>query len=259
MELRHLQYHHKGTWVELVLDRPDVFNALNKELLLELSWAFDEVGKDNGIRSVVLTGQGKAFCSGQDLKSVGGDLENIPFRKVIEDLYNPLILKMRNSKKPIICKLNGVAAGAGCSLALATDIIIANKEAYLAEIFAHIGLIMDAGSNYFLLERLGYPLAFELATTGRKVYADEAEKLGLINKSVEVMDLDDVVLQFVEIYANSSANAVALIKEMLNKAQKMNLKDVLSMEADFQEKAGKSSDFKEGVMAFLEKRKPKFK
>ncbi|WP_186754851.1 enoyl-CoA hydratase/isomerase family protein [Echinicola salinicaeni] len=248
---------HKG-WVEITLNRPKVYNALNKDLLEELLEVITEAERDNKLRCIVITGQGGVFCSGQDLKSVGEDLENIPFAKIVREQYNPLILKIRQCSKTIICKLNGLAAGAGCSLALACDLIVASKDAYLAEIFPHIGLVMDGGSTYFLLNKLGYTKAYEIATTGRKVYADEAEKIGLITKSVDSSGLNEVVQQYIDVYTNASSTAVGGIKEMLHKAAGMSLDEVLEMEAEFQQKVGGGKDFIEGIRAFLEKRKPNF-
>ncbi|GAB3646913.1 2-(1,2-epoxy-1,2-dihydrophenyl)acetyl-CoA isomerase PaaG [Echinicola sediminis] len=253
-----IDYKKQGNWVEIALDRPHVFNALNKEMLTELMVAFSQAEQDEDIRCIVFTGNGKAFCSGQDLKAFGTGLNSIPFGEIIRTHYNPLTTKMRNCKKPIICKLNGLAVGAGCSLALAADMVIASKEAYLAEIFSHIGLVMDGGSTYFLLKKVGYVRAYEMATTGKKVFADEAEQMGLINKSVDPSALEDAVQQYVDVYTNASSVAIGLIKEMLNKSQEMTLEEVLEMEAVYQQKAGESKDFKEGVLAFLEKRKPDF-
>lgn len=258
MTTNNIIYNHHSNWAEIVLNRPKVYNALNEGLLRELLEAIQEAEQDQDVRCIVLTGNGTAFSSGQDLKAVGTDFDNIPFGDIIRKQYNPLILKMRSCPKPIICKLNGLAAGAGCSLALAADLVIASREAYLAEMFSHIGLVMDGGSNYFLLKKIGYQRAYEMATTGRKVFADEAEQIGLITKSVEALDLDDAVQQYIDVYINASSNAVGLIKEMLNSTDKMSLEEVLEMEAVFQQKAGEGKDFKEGVMAFLEKRKPIF-
>ncbi|MBS9524122.1 enoyl-CoA hydratase/isomerase family protein [Litoribacter ruber] len=245
-------------YVELKLNRPTVYNALNQEMLSELLEAFKAIESDDRIRCVVLTGTDKAFSSGQDLKSVGGDLSNVPFESIIKDFYNPLILKMRSLNKPIICKLNGVAAGAGCSLALACDMIISSDDAYLAEIFVNIGLIMDAGSTFFLPRALGSFKAFEIATTGAKVYGKEAESLGLVNKSVPALELDDEVQKMVNYYTTAPTYAIGLIKEMLNESNGMKLEEVLEMESVYQQKAGNSHDFREGVMAFLEKRRPNF-
>jgi 2-(1,2-epoxy-1,2-dihydrophenyl)acetyl-CoA isomerase len=259
MDFNHIIYNDHQDWVELKLNRPQVYNALNKELLSELLEAFKHIENTDQVRCVVLTGEGKAFSSGQDLKAVGMDLKKVPFEEIVTTQYNPLIMKMRSLRKPIICKLNGVAAGAGCSLALATDLIIASDEAYLAEIFTSIGLIMDAGSTYFLPRLLGSSKAFEIATMGTKVYGQEAVAMGLVSKSVPEADLDSAVLGYVNYYKSAPTYAIGLIKEMLGKSLSMSLEDVLQMEAKYQNKAGATSDFQEGVMAFLQKRKPEFK
>ena len=259
MEFNHIIYKEHKDWVELKLNRPQVYNALNKELLAELLEAFTAIETIDNIRCVVLTGEGKAFSSGQDLKAVGMDLKNVPFEEIVIKQYNPLILKMRSLPKPIICKLNGVAAGAGCSLALATDLIISSDEAYLAEIFTSIGLIMDAGSTYFLPRILGSSKAFEIATMGSKVYGQEAMALGLVNKSVPEVELEDTVQTYIDYYRTAPTYAIGLIKEMLGKSPSMSLEEVLLMEAKYQNKAGRTHDFQEGVMAFLQKRKPEFK
>jgi len=259
MNYNHIIFNDHQDWVELKLNRPEVYNALNKELLSELLEAFKAIEDMEQVRCVVLTGEGKAFSSGQDLKSVGMDLKSVPFEEIVTTQYNPLILKMRRLKKPIICKLNGVAAGAGCSLALAADLIIASDESYLAEIFTSIGLVMDAGSTYFLPRLLGSSKAFEIATMGTKVYGQEAMTLGLVNKSVPESELDHTVEEYVNYYKSAPTYAIGLIKEMLGKSLSMPLDDVLQMEAKYQHKAGATSDFQEGVMAFLQKRKPEFK
>jgi len=259
MNFNSIIYNDHQDWVELKLNRPQVYNALNQELLSELLEAFTAIEKMDQVRCIVLTGEGKAFSSGQDLKAVGMDLKNVPFEEIVTKQYNPLILKMRSLRKPIICKLNGVAAGAGCSLALATDIIISSDEAYLAEIFTSIGLIMDAGSTYFLPRILGSSKAFEIATMGTKVYGQEAASLGLVNKSVPEGELEQTVQSYVDYYKSAPTYAIGLIKEMLGKSLSMSLDDMLMMEAKYQNKAGSTHDFQEGVMAFLQKRKPEFK
>jgi len=259
MNFNHIIFNDHQDWVELKLNRPQVYNALNKELLSELLEAFVAIEEMEQLRCVVLTGEGKAFSSGQDLKSVGMDLKNVPFEEIVTTQYNPLILKMRSLRKPIICKLNGVAAGAGCSLALAADLIIASDEAYLAEIFTSIGLIMDAGSTYFLPRLLGSSKAFEIATMGTKVYGKEAMTLGLVSKSVPESELDKAVAEYVNYYRSAPTYAIGLIKEMLGKSLTMSLDEVLQMEAKYQNKAGATGDFQEGVMAFLQKRKPEFR
>ena len=172
--------------------------------------------------------------------------------------YNPIIRAMRELPKPIIGKLNGVAAGAGCSLALACDMIIASEEASLIEVFINIGLVPDSGSSYFLPRLVGMAKAFELCALGSKVKAKEAVELGLINKAVPADQLEQTVNELANQFASAPTKAIGLIKKMLNKSATSSLEQMLDYEAYCQEIAGQTSDYKEGVKAFLEKRKPDF-
>jgi 2-(1,2-epoxy-1,2-dihydrophenyl)acetyl-CoA isomerase len=239
------------------LNRPDVYNALNDEITFELQDAFKAVAKDESIRVVVITGEGKAFCSGQDLKASGSEKRS--FMDSLQKRYNPIIRAMRTLPKPIVCRLNGVAAGAGCSLALATDIIVASDEATLIEVFINIGLVPDSGSSYFLPRLVGMAKAFELCSMGSRVKAKEAVELGLINKAVPADQLDQTVKEFTDYFAAAPTKSIGIIKKMLNKSATSTLDEMLEYEAYSQEIAGSSDDYKEGVKAFLEKRKPAFK
>ncbi|MCH8331824.1 MAG: enoyl-CoA hydratase/isomerase family protein, partial [Bacteroidetes bacterium] len=215
------------------------------------------VTKDSGVRVVVITGEGKAFCSGQDLK----DIADSGKRSLSDSLYkryNPMIKAIRNMPKPVICRLNGVAAGAGCSLALACDIIVASENASLIEVFINVGLVLDSGSSYFLPRAVGSAKAFELATMGTKVKAEEAFALGMINKVVPDDKLDEAVKEFTDYYAAAPTKAIGMLKKMLNKSSYSDLDSMLQYEAYCQEIAGNSNDYKEGVKAFVEKRKPQF-
>jgi 2-(1,2-epoxy-1,2-dihydrophenyl)acetyl-CoA isomerase len=242
----------------ITLNRPDVYNAINDELSYELQQAFKQAGADENIRVIVLTGAGKGFCSGQDLKAIAG-VKIDSFADNVRARYNPIILGMRNMPKPIICRLNGIAAGAGCSLALACDLIIASEEASLAEIFINIGLVMDSGSSYFLPRLVGAAKAFELSTMGTKVPAKEAQAIGLVNRVVPADQLDKTVAEYTTYYAAAPTKAVGLIKRMLNLSYQSSLEEMLEYEALYQELAGRTQDNKEGIQAFLEKRKPLFK
>lgn len=242
----------------ITLNRPDVYNAFNDQMRKELLAALKEAEKNTAVRVVILTGAGKAFCSGQDLKEV---LAN-PDRSISESLhkgYNPLIKQMRNMPKPVIGRLNGIAAGAGCSLALACDMVIASEEAALSEIFINIGLVLDSGSAYFLPRLVGSAIAFELATTGRKVSANEAVTIGLINKAVPSDQLDTAVMEMAAYYEHAPTKAIGLMKKMLNKSFQSDLDTLLEYEAYCQDIAATTSDSKEGIAAFLQKRKPQFK
>ncbi|MBC7409266.1 MAG: enoyl-CoA hydratase/isomerase family protein [Arcicella sp.] len=254
----HLIYEIKGGICTITLNRPEVYNALNPVLIQEIIKAFMQAGNDASVRVVVLTGMGdKAFCSGADLKN--GMSNTTSLGDSLRIGYNPMILSIRNLAKPVICRLNGIAAGAGCSLALACDVIIASETARMSQIFVSIGLIIDAGSSYFLPRLLGSQKAFELASTGRMVEAKECLDLGLVSKVVPANELDFVVTQTAKMYAKSATQAIGLIKKVLNQSYHSTLEQMLELEAINQDIAGKTNDFVEGVSAFLGKKLPEFK
>jgi len=240
----------------LTLNRPEVFNAFNEQLSADVIDALKKTAKDKSIRVLVISGSGKAFCSGQDLKSIAGKQRSLS--ESIHKRYNPMIKAIRNLPIPVIAKLNGVAAGAGCSLALACDIIIASEQASLIEVFINVGLVMDSGSSYFLPRLVGSARAFELATLGSKVSASQAAEWGMINKVVPAGQLDEEVNQLAARYAKAPTKAIGLMKKMLNKSFHSDLDTMLEYEAFCQEIAGRSEDYKEGVSAFVEKRTPNF-
>ncbi|MEQ1584598.1 MAG: enoyl-CoA hydratase-related protein [Cyclobacteriaceae bacterium] len=258
MDFQFIKYEAAHGVATITLNRPEVYNALNDGITYELQDALKAVAKDDKVRVVVLTGAGKAFCSGQDLKAVSGQ-EKRSFMESLQKRYNPIIRAMRLLPKPIICRLNGVAAGAGCSLALASDMIIASEEATLIEVFINIGLVPDSGSAYFLPRLVGMAKAFELCAMGSKVKAAEALQLGLVNRVTSPDQLDAVVKEYTEYFAKAPTKSIGLIKKMLGKAGTAGLDEMLEYEAYCQEIAGTSHDYKEGVTAFLEKRKPAFK
>lgn len=258
MDFQFLKYEVAQGVATITLNRPEVYNALNDGITYELQDAWRLVAKDDQVRVVVLTGAGKAFCSGQDLKAVSGQ-EKRSFMESLQKRYNPIIRAMRSLPKPIICRLNGVAAGAGCSLALASDMIIASEEATLIEVFINIGLVPDSGSAYFLPRLVGMAKAFELCTMGSRVKAAEALQLGLINRVTNADQLDAVVKEYTDYFAQAPTKSIGLIKKMLGKSTTSGLDEMLDYEAYCQEIAGSSHDYKEGVTAFLEKRKAVFK
>jgi len=257
MDYRFLSYAVKEGVATITLNRPDVYNALNDEITFELQGALKAVTRDDAVRVVVLTGAGKAFCSGQDLKAVSTHNDR-SFQESLRTRYNPIIRAMRGMPKPIVCRLNGVAAGAGCSLALACDIIVAAENATLIEIFVNIGLVPDSGSSYFLPRLIGMAKAFELCSMGNKVKAEDALAIGLVNKVVPAANLDAAVTEYTDYFARASTRAIGLIKKMLNKSATASLDEMLEYEAYCQEIAGRTDDHKEGVKAFMEKRKPVF-
>lgn len=253
-----IKYELENGVATVTLNRPEVYNAVNDGVTYELQDVFKKIGNDTEARVVVLTGEGKAFCSGQDLKAVMGE-EKDSFMNVLKKRYNPLIKLMRELPKPIVGRINGVTAGAGCSLALACDIIVADETAKFTEVFVNIGLVLDSGSSYFLPRVVGSTKAFELATMGSRFTGKEALEMGIANKAVPADQLDEAVKYYTDYYASAPTKAIGLMKKMQNKSGFSSLDQMLEYEALCQEIAGNSADYEEGVNAFLEKRKPKFK
>lgn len=251
-------FEERASILAITLNRPDVYNAFNEEMIFELQDAFKRAAESENIRCVVLTGAGKAFCSGQDLKDFNE--KKSTFKEALEKKYNPLIKQVANLPKPVICAINGVAAGAGISLALVCDFRIAVENATLIEVFINVGLVPDSGSSFYLPRIVGYAKAFEMCATGNKVTAAEAKKLGLVNK---VVSNNTLLKKLTELIANDFAakptKAIGMIKEILNKSFESDLKKMLELESISQEKAGNTEDFKEGISSFLEKRKSIFK
>lgn len=258
MNYETILYEVKEGVATLTLNRPDVFNAFNEQLSNDVNDALKKTAKDKSIRVLVITGSGKAFCSGQDLKAISGS-KNRSLSESLYKRYNPMIRAIRGLQIPVICKLNGVAAGAGCSLALACDMIVASENASLIEVFVNVGLVLDSGSSYFLPRLIGSARAFELSTLGSKVTATQAFEWGMINRVVKAEDLDEEVKKLTDYYANAPTKAIGLMKKMLNKSFTSDLDTMLEYEAFCQEIAGRSMDYQEGVNAFNEKRKPAFK
>ena len=254
-----LLYEVKEGVAHITLNRPENYNAFNQKMSEELLHAFKSVRKDDSARVVVLTGAGeKAFCSGQDLKEIKNQTGKRSLGDSVEKRYNPVVQLMADLAKPIICRLNGVAAGAGCSFALACDIVVAAENASLIEVFVNVGLVLDSGSSFFMPRLVGMKRAFELCTMGSKIKAAEALELGLVNRVVAKEQLDEEVQKFTDFYAKAPTKAIGMIKKMLYKSTQSNLKTMLQYEAYCQEIAGSSDDYQEGVAAFNEKRKPVF-
>ncbi len=243
---------------KITFNRPAVYNSFNKSMALELQKELDRCAYDDEVRTVLLTGAGKAFCAGQDLAEAtdpnGPELESI-----VRDHYNPIILKIRALEKPVIAAVNGVAAGAGANIALACDLTIATEQASFIQAFSKIGLIPDSGGTYFLPRIIGFQKALGLMFTGDKVSAKEAESLNMIYKCISEEEFEDYVIKLCEKLALMPTRAFGLTKKAVNQSLSNNLIDQLSLEEKLQTEAGKTEDFEEGVNAFLEKRKPKFK
>ncbi|MDH3251746.1 MAG: enoyl-CoA hydratase-related protein [Ignavibacteria bacterium] len=245
------------TVLTITLNRPDVYNALNEQMKKELNEAFKQAEGDTGVRCIVLRGSGtRAFCSGQDLKEHSGGKRSL--KESLERSYNPLIRRMRRIEKPVIGMINGVAAGAGCSLALACDMRTMSTEAKLIEVFIRIGLVPDSGSHWFLPRLVGLSRAFEYAATGRDIDAAEAERVGLVNRVAAPGELEEITMGLARDLADGPTRAIGLIKRTLNKSLKSDLDELLAYEAQIQQVASETADHREGVTAFLEKRKPRF-
>jgi len=241
----------------ITLNRPDVYNAFNEQMKKELNDALKEAEKDQAARCLVIRGAGdKAFCSGQDLKEHSGLKRSL--KESLEKSYNPMIRKIRTMEKPVIGMINGVAAGAGCSLALACDMRIMSNTAKLIEVFIRIGLVPDSGSHWFLSRLVGMAKAFEYAATGRDISAEEAERVGLVNKVVPPDKLEEETMTLAKNFAKAPTKAIGLIKRTLNKSLASDLDMILEYEALMQQIASETQDHQEGVSAFIGKRPASF-
>lgn len=244
----------------ITLNRPDRLNALSLELMTELNAALREIENDGESRAVLLTGAGRGFCSGADLAS--GDLSQgdgpPDLGTALHDRYHPVIRRMANYRMPIVCAVNGPAAGAGMSLALAGDIVIAAKSATFLQAFCNIGLVPDAGSTYFLPRLAGSARALGLAMLGEKLPAETAAEWGLIWKCVEDAELMSTAGAIAAKFANGPTVGLGLIRKIVRQSASNTLDQQLEVELEAQRVAGRSRDFIEGVTAFLQKRPAKF-
>lgn len=242
----------------ITLNRPDSYNAANEQLTTELTEALTDAKSNNDVRCIVLTGAGKAFCSGQDLKDAptGGGKRSL--RDSLERRYNPIIKLMRETPKPIIAGINGVAAGAGMSLALAADVRIMSGAAKFVEAFIGIALIPDSGATWFYPRMMGYTKAFEFATLNKPITAEMALEIGMVNSVSHPKAFAASLMAVAEQYASGPTQTYGFVKELLQRGMQESLSDMLEAEADFQQRAGESHDYQEGVQAFIEKRAPKF-
>lgn len=254
--------HENGKLVIGYLNQPESFNSLNKTLLTEL-WTFVKAAnKDETVRCIAISGRGKAFCSGQNLKDALS-LEQQGDEKVIQtmvtDFYNPLVKTVFESKKPVVSLVNGPAVGAGAMLALICDICLATESSYFSQAFVNIGLIPDTGGTYWLPKLLGRQQANYLAFTGKKLSASEAKIMGLVADVFADSDFSETSLEVLKQIANQPTSAIALTKKAFNASYSNSLEEQLELEGELQQAAAETEDFKEGVAAFLQKRKPEYK
>lgn len=241
----------------ITLNRPEKFNSFNREMALLLQSVLDECEQDETIRAIYLTGTGKAFCAGQDLGEVTGD-NPATFDKILLEHYNPIIRRLRNIPKPIVCAVNGVAAGAGANIAIACDIVVANESASFVQAFSKIGLIPDCGGTYFLPRLIGFQKATAIMMLADKITAQEAERIGMIYTYFSAETFTQESIKIVETLAQMPSQAFALTKQALNASMNQTLEEQLQLEDKLQYQAAHTSDYHEGVAAFLEKRNPVF-
>ena len=247
----------KENIAQLTLNRPEKLNAFNHSMSLELQDQLLACDENDAVRAVVLTGAGRAFCSGQDLSEFPpGQLPD--FEKGIDENYNPIIRLLKTIRKPVLCAVNGVAAGAGANIALACDIVVAISSAHFVQAFSKIGLIPDCGGTFFLPKLVGLQKATALMMLGDKVSAAEAEKMGMIYACFEETDFAGKTMQIASVLAKLPTTALMLTRKALLESSTNNLEQQLELEKKYQHKAGHTLDFKEGVSAFLQKRAPQF-
>lgn len=244
---------------EIALNRPEKYNCFNRQMALELQAALDDCRDDELIRAVYLTGIGKAFCSGQDLQEVTS--EDAPsFSTILSEHFNPIIIRLRELEKPVVCGVNGVAAGAGANIALACDLTVAAESASFIQAFCKIGLIPDSGGTFILPRLVGWQRAAGMMLLGDPVPAPEAERIGLIYKVFPDKTFAKEARALAERLAHMPTKALSMTKRALNYSMFNNeLEKQLAIEEQLQSSAGLTEDYQEGVQAFLEKRKPVFK
>lgn len=244
----------------LTLNRPDVLNAFHLEMARELQGALDVAAAAPEVRAILLTGAGRGFCAGQDLASVpfAPDQPMPDLGGFVEAQYNPLVTRLRAIEKPIVCAVNGVAAGAGANLAFACDIVLAAKDANFIQSFTRIGLVPDTAGSFWLPRLVGQARAAGLIMLGEKLSAIQAREWGLIWEVCESIELMARAVSLAEQLATQPTKALGLAKRMLNASWSNDLEAQLAVEAELQREAGNSADFREGVQAFLEKRRPVF-
>ena len=251
----------KDSVATITLNRPEVLNSFNRQMSAELLSAVIACAEDPGVRALLLTGAGRGFCAGQDLSDIPPAQDGKPasLGRIVRECYNPIILALRQIEKPVVCAVNGVAAGAGANLALACDIVFAATSASFIQSFCKVGLIPDSGGTFFLPRLLGLPRATALMMLGEKVSADQAVNIGLIYKAVAPEKLLEEAGALAAQLATQPTKGLGLIKRGINSSLANSLAQQLATEEALQDEAGQTADYAEGVRAFLEKRTPEFR
>ncbi|MFV8834000.1 2-(1,2-epoxy-1,2-dihydrophenyl)acetyl-CoA isomerase PaaG [Aquisalimonas sp.] len=244
----------------LALSRPDSLNSFNVEMHEEIQQALDVLERTEGLRVLLVTGRGRAFCAGQDLsdRSVAPGDQVPDLGESLERYYNPMIRRLRALPVPVVCAVNGVAAGAGANIALACDIVLAARSAKFAEVFCNIGLVPDSGGTWHLPRLVGHARAMALSMLGGKVSAEQAEQWGMIWRVVDDDALEREAEDLLEHFARQPTRGLAHIKQALAASWTSTLDEQLDLERDLQRACGRTADYREGVTAFMEKRKPEF-
>jgi 2-(1,2-epoxy-1,2-dihydrophenyl)acetyl-CoA isomerase len=250
-----------GGVLTVTLNRPDKLNAFNPEMHQRLKAALERARDEPAVRSVLLTGAGRGFCAGQDLaeRNVAAGAAPIDLSVTIGSYYNPLVRRMRELPKPIVCAVNGVAAGAGANIALACDLVLAARSSSFVQAFSRIGLLPDSGGTFFLPRLAGTARAMGLALLAEKLSAEDAERWGLIWKALDDAQLMQEASSIARALAEGPTKAYGLIKKAMYASASNTLDAQLDLERDLQREAGSSEDYREGVSAFMQKRKPVFK
>ncbi|RLL46811.1 enoyl-CoA hydratase [Oceanobacillus piezotolerans] len=243
---------------EIVLNRPEKLNALNKDLALDLSLAVREAKTNPEVRAVLVYGNGKGFCAGGDLKDFGIDIDNPTEVREFLQVGHEAVLGLYQMEKPVIGAVHGAAVGAGCNIAFACDIVIADETALFSEIFCQVGAIPDFGGLYFLPQKVGMHIASELIFTGKKLTAKEAKEYGLINQVTVAGLAIEKAKELATSLAKGPTKTLGIAKRIMHQAPYMSIEDALQLEAYGQALTFQSRDFKEGRAAFIEKRKPEF-
>lgn len=249
----------KNNVATITLNRPQVFNSFNKEMAFAMQDALDACAVNDEVRAILITGNGKAFCAGQDIQEITDPALNPGFKAILDDHYNPIVLKIRNLEKPVIAAVNGVAAGAGANLALCCDVVIATESASFIQAFSKIGLIPDSAGTFFLPRLIGFAKASAIMMLADKITATDADNMGMIYKAIPDADFLETAQQLAQKLAGLPTIALANTKKALNQSFNNNVEEQLILESKLQIESAATQDYAEGVAAFVEKRLAVFK